>query len=92
MEKYRVVPLKRDQISGWVVEETYPRGVRQPRMLYQSERKARAEAAKLNGQDEPDEVSPLDAIPDPSMARAPKRFEHVSEYLTQIGRRQRESQ
>ncbi|MGA3306000.1 MAG: hypothetical protein ABSC26_08340 [Stellaceae bacterium] len=89
MEKYRVVPLKRDRISGWVVENTYPRELRQPRMLYQSEKKAKEVAARLNGQEEPEETRPPGAIPEPSVALAPKRFEHVREYLTQMDKLQR---
>jgi hypothetical protein len=50
MAKYRVVPLKRDRISGWVIERSDPVEKRRPRMLYQTERKAKAEAARLNAQ------------------------------------------
>ena len=51
MKKYRVLPLKRDQISGWVIEKTYPGEKRGPRMLYPSEKKAKEVAARLNLQE-----------------------------------------
>jgi hypothetical protein len=51
MEKYRVVQLKRDRISGWVVEQTYPGEKRGPRVLYPSEKKAKEVAARLNAQE-----------------------------------------
>jgi hypothetical protein len=52
MEKYRVVPLKRDRISGWVVEETYPREKLKPRMLYMTQKQALDVAAWLNAKEE----------------------------------------
>jgi hypothetical protein len=48
MEKYRVVPLKRDRISRWVVEQTYPREHHGPRMLYMTQKQALDVAAWLN--------------------------------------------
>jgi hypothetical protein len=52
MEKYRVVPLKRDRISGWVVEEAYPHEHHKPRMLYMTQKQALDVAAWLNAKEE----------------------------------------
>ena len=52
MEKYRVVPLKRDRISGWVVEEAYHREYHGPRMLYMTQKQALDVAAWLNAKEE----------------------------------------
>jgi hypothetical protein len=52
MEKYRVVPLKRDRISGWVVEETYPREKLKLRMIYMIQKQALDVAAWLNAKEE----------------------------------------
>jgi hypothetical protein len=51
MEKYRVVPLKRDRIAGWVVEQTYPREPHKPRMLYMTQKQALDVADWLNAKE-----------------------------------------
>jgi hypothetical protein len=48
MEKYRIVQLKRDRISGWVIEEAYPREHHGPRMMYMTQKQAPDVAAWLN--------------------------------------------
>jgi hypothetical protein len=52
MEKYRVVPLKRDRISGWVVEKTNSHELHKPRMLYMTQKQALEVAAWLNAKEE----------------------------------------
>jgi hypothetical protein len=51
MEKYRVVPLKRDRTSGWVVEKTSSRELHKPRMLYMTQKQALEVAAWLNAKE-----------------------------------------
>ena len=52
MEKYHVVPHKRDRISGWVVEKIQSRELHKPRMLYMTQKQALDVAAWLNAKEE----------------------------------------